>query len=114
MTGALELPSFFLLPLLALGIARRRGFDLAGALGSRRRTLVILACPLLGAVLVGSLIGKHWGYRGRMPYFAFPPALLLSSLVLSSWVNVKRTRFRVAVAAGLCVLTVGMSMTGFP
>lgn len=114
LVGALELPSFFLLPLLALGIARRFGFDLAGALRPRRRAVVILACPILGAVLMGSLIGRHWGYRGRMPYFAFPLTLSLGSLVLSSWVNAKRTGFRVAVAVGLCVLPVGMSMSGFP
>ena len=113
-TGALELPAFFVLPLLAAGIARRCGFDLADPLRSRRRTVAILAAPLWGAVLVGALIGKHWGYRGRMPYFGFPLALLLSSLVFSSWVNAERTRFRTTVAVGLFVLLVGTSMAGFP
>jgi hypothetical protein len=43
-------------------------------LQARRRVLLILAFPILGAVLMGGLIGKPWGYYGRMPYFAFPLA----------------------------------------
>jgi hypothetical protein len=114
LTGALELPAFFLLPLLAAAIARRLGFNLAGALRPRRHALMILAGPIWGAMLIGGLIGKHWGYHGRMPYFAFPLALCLCSLALSSWVDAKRTGLRVVVATGLCVLTVAVSMIGFP
>jgi hypothetical protein len=112
--GLLELPSFFLLPVIGLAIARRSGFDLAGALRSRRRTAMILAAPVLGAVVMGGLIGRHWGYRGRMPYFAFPPALLSGALMLSAWVNAQRTPFRVRAVVGLFVGAIATSMMGFP
>ena len=112
--GLLELPSFFLPPLIGLAIARRSGFDLTGAWRSQRRAALILAAPILGAVLMGALIGRHWGYRGRMPYFAFPPALLAAALMLSAWVNAQRTRFRVRAAVGLFVGAIATSMMGFP
>jgi len=112
--GALELPSLFLVPVIALVILRRSGFDLRDVRQTHRRVLLILAFPILGAVLMGGLIGKPWGYYGRMPYFAFPLALLLLSLVLSSWVNVQPSTFRIGAAAGLYVASIGLSMTGFP
>lgn len=112
--GAWELPSFFLLPLAAVEIARRLDFAPAGAPRPPRRALVVLALPILGAVVVGGLVGESWGYRGRMPYFAFPLVLLLCALVFSAWVDTKRTRFREAVAAGLFVLMAVKSKTGFP
>ena len=114
LTGAVELPSLFLVPLIALAILWRSGFDVAGALQARRRTLLILACPILGAVVVGGMTGSQWGYKGRMPYFAFPLALALFSLVFSSWVNAGRSKLRIAVAAGSCLVSLTMSMTGFP
>ena len=112
--GALELPSFFIVPVIALVLLRRSGLDLAGVLQTRRRVLLILAFPILGAVLMGGLIGKPWGYYGRMPYFAFPLVLLLFSVVLSSWVTVQRSTFRLGAAAGLFVASIGLSMAGFP
>jgi len=112
--GAVELPSLFIVPVIALVILRRSGFDLAGVLQARRRVLLILAFPIVGAVLTGGLIGKPWGYYGRMPYFAFPLALLLLSVVLSSWVNARRSTFRIGAAAGLYVVSIGLSMAGFP
>jgi len=112
--GALELPSLFIVPVIALVLLRRSGFDLAGVLRTRHRVLLILAAPILGAVLMGGLIGKPWGYYGRMPYFAFPLALLLFSVVLSSWVNAQRSTFRIGAAAGLFVASIGLSMAGFP
>jgi hypothetical protein len=111
--GAWELPRFFFVPLLALAIARLFDRAPAGA-GQPRRTWVILAAPILGAVVVGGLVGESWGYRGRMPYFAFPLALLLCSLLFSSWVNNKRTRLREAVTTGLFLFMVIKSKTGFP
>ena len=111
--GAWELPRFFFVPLVALGIARR--FDRAPAgTPMPRRTLVILAAPILGAVVVGALVGESWGYRGRMPYFAFPLGLLLCSLLFSSWVSAKRTRLREAVVVGLFLFMTIKSKTGFP
>ena len=112
--GALELPSLFIVPVIALVLLRRSGFDLRDVLRTRRRVLLILAFPILGGILMGGLIGKPWGYYGRMPYFAFPLALLLFSVVLSSWANVRRSTFRLGVAAGLYVLSIGLSMAGFP
>jgi hypothetical protein len=114
LTGAVELPSFFLVPFVALEILLRLGFDLASVLRTRCRTFLILAYPILGAVAMGSLIGKHWGYDGRIPYFAFPLVLLLFSLGFSPWVNAKRSTFRVAVAAGTCLFSICISMKGFP
>ena len=114
LAGGVELPSFFVAPLLVLGIAARSGFNLAGALRARRQALAIVAAPILGAVGMGLLLGRHWGYHGRMPYFAFPPALLLLSLLLSDWVDAKRSRFRTAVAALSLASAVAVSMVGFP
>ena len=117
LTGAWELPRFFLLPLIALpliGLARRLGFSSVGAWQHRRRIFAILAVPILGAVFVGGLVGQSWGYRGRMPYFAFPLALLLCSLVFSPWVNAKRNKFREALAVGLFLFLVNKSRTEFP
>ena len=114
--GVWELPRFFLLPLIALpviALARRLGFSPGGA-PQPRRSFAILAVPILGAVLVGGLVGQSWGYRGRMPYFAFPLALLLCSLLFSSWVNAKRNRFREALAFGLFLFLVNKSKTEFP
>jgi hypothetical protein len=112
--GAWELPGFFLVPLVAVLIARRFDFVPTGAPRLPRRTFVILAAPILGAVVVGALVGESWGYRGRMPYFAFPLVLLLCALVFSAWVNTKRTRLREAVAAGLFLFMTVKSKTGFP
>ncbi len=112
-TGAWELPRFFLLPLIGVELARRFGFARADA-WQPRRTFVILGGPILGAVLVGGLVGESWGYRGRMPYFAFPLVLLLCSLALSAWVNAKRTMFRGAVAVGLFLFMLNKSKTDFP
>lgn len=114
LAGGVELPAFFVVPLLALGIAGRSGFSLTGALRARRPALAILAAPILGAVGMGILTGRHWGYCGRMPTFAVPPALLLLSLLLSEWVDTGRGRFRVAVAAGSLASAVAVSMVGFP
>jgi hypothetical protein len=112
--GALELPSLWIVPVIALVILRRSGFDLAGAWQTRRRVPLILGLPILGAVLMGGLIGKPWGYYGRMPYFAFPLVLLLFSVVLSSWVSVQRSTFRIGAVAALYAASIGLSMTGFP
>jgi hypothetical protein len=123
LTGALEMPRFFLAPLIALPILyclhrphrpHRLGFDVVGALRARGRAFSILAAPLAGAVVMGALTGEHWGYRGRMPYFAFPPALLALALLFSSWVEARGGKLPVASAAGLFVLCAGTSMTGFP
>jgi hypothetical protein len=113
-TAVLELPFFFLVPLVALAVLRRSGLDLAGVWRARRRAFWVLACPVLGAVLMGGVIGTHWGYYGRMPYFAFPLALLMLSLVLAPWVNAARTRRRIAVVTTLFVSSFGISMTAFP
>ena len=112
--GAWELPRFFYVPLIALAIAQLLGFARASRLWPPRRTLLILAGPMVGAVVVGALVGESWGYRGRMPYFAFPLGLLLCSLLFSSWVSAKRTRLREAVVVGLFLFMIIKSKTGFP
>ncbi len=112
--GAWELPRFFFVPLVALAIAQRFGSAPPGTPWPPRRILVILTAPLLGAVVVGALVGESWGYRGRMPYFAFPLGLLLCSLLFSPWVNAKRTKLRVAVVVGLFLFMTIKSKTGFP
>lgn len=114
LVGALELPVFFLVPVLALGVARRWGFSLGGALRTRGRACAILAAPLLGAVVMGLLTGRHWGYHGRMPSFGFPMALLLLSLLFSDWMDAARSRLRVALFAGSLASALAVSMLGFP
>lgn len=116
--GAVELPSLLLAPLIALAVVlvfmRRPGFELRGVLRTRGRALLILTSPIVGAVLIGGLIGKPWGYYGRMPYFAVPPALLLVALVFSAWVNAGGGRGRVGAVAALYALMIAESMVGFP
>jgi len=114
LAGAWELPSFFLGPLVGLGLALACGFRPRGAVGARGRAVAILAAPIAGAVWMGLLTGRHWGYRGRMPYFAFPPALLLLALLFSEWVRAERGRWRLAVAAGSVGAALAMSMIGLP
>lgn len=115
LAGAAELLSFFLVPLVVLEILLRFGYDLASVLRARRPAFLLLASPIVGAVLMGGLTGAHWGYEGRMPYFAFPPMLLLLALAFSSWVNVRRnSRLRVAIAAVACLGALGTSAKGFP
>jgi hypothetical protein len=112
--GAAQLPSLFVAPLIALALVRLTGFRFGDALRARQRALLILTAPVLGAVVLGALIGKPWGYYGRMSYFAVPPALLLMALALSAWVNAARGPRRVTVVAGLYALTIGVSMVGLP
>jgi hypothetical protein len=108
--GGVELLRFFKVPFVALGIALLSGV-LSGlglpGLRTRRPALAILAAPILGAVVMGVLTGKHWGYPGRMPYFAFPPTLLLLSLLLSDSVAAARNRLPAALAAGGALLAAG-------
>jgi len=124
-TGAKELLRFFKAPFAALGIAALAGLlsggDLGGALRARRRPLAILAAPLVGAVVMGVVTGKHWGYPGRMPYFAFPPTLLLVSLLFSDGVAAIRRRRPAALAVAAAVLAAGsllwsvrVSRLGYP
>ncbi len=112
--GGVELLRFFVVPLVALGIVGLSGFSFTGVLRARRRALAILAAPILGAVVMGILTGRHMGYRGRMPYFAFPPALLLLSLLFSASVEAGRRRLRVALAAGSLAAAVFFSRVAFP
>lgn len=114
LTGAVELLQFFTVPLVVLAFILRSGFPFSNVLRARRQAFLLLVAPVLGAILVGALIGKHWGYKGRMPYFAFAFMLLLVSLTFSTWVRASQTRFRVAVALGACAISLGTSMTGFP
>jgi hypothetical protein len=123
--GAKELLRFFKAPFAALGIAALSGLTFrlgaAEALRARRPALAILAAPLLGAVVMGVVTGKHWGYPGRMPYFAFPPTLLLLSLLLADWVAAVRRKRPAALAVGAALLAAGslawavrMSRLGYP
>ena len=113
--GGMELPSLFLVPLLALGTARPFRLTVLATLRTRSQSLAIVAAPVVGAVLMGSLMGRHWGYYGRMQYFASPPALLLLSFLLSRWVAAERSGYRLMIAACALASAVGISMVvGFP
>jgi hypothetical protein len=114
LAGALELPRLFVGPLLVLGIAARSGLDLAGAVRSRRQALAILGAPILGAVVMGVVTGKHWGYPGRMPSFAVAPTLALLALLLAGWIEAAGGRLRVAAAIGSLAAVVVASRVGFP
>jgi len=111
--AALELPGLLVAPLLALLIARWRRWLSWGAWRTHRRSLLVLAAPVAGAVLMGFAVGEHWGYRGRMPYFAFPVALLaLARLSASTERAADKGRRRGAIVVSL--VTVGLSLTAFP
>jgi hypothetical protein len=119
--GGKELLRFFKLPLVAVGIALLSNLGLTKALRARRPALAILSAPILGAVVMGVLTGKHWGYPGRMPYFAFPPTMLLLSLVFSDGVAAAKSRPPVvralasaALAAGSLLWAVWLSRAQFP
>jgi hypothetical protein len=123
--GGKELLRFFKVPFIALGIAALSGLlsnlGLATTLRARRRAVAILAAPIVGAVVMGVLTGKHWGYPGRMPYFAFPPTLVLLSLLLSDWVTAVRSKLpgvlavaATLLAAGSLVWAVRVSRIGYP
>ncbi len=117
LNGALEMPLFFLGPLIALPILHRLHdlhFDGMGTVRARRQAFSILAAPLAGAIVMGALTGEHWGYRGRMPYFAFAPALLALGLLLASWVERRGGKLPMAIAGGLFLLCALASMKGFP
>jgi len=114
LVGALELPTFFVGSLVALALAVQSGFRPSDAVRARGRAFAILAVPVVGAVGMGFLTGKHWGYRGRMPYFAFPPALLLLSLLFSGWAGAQRRGFRFSVGVGAVVAALAASMVGLP
>jgi hypothetical protein len=129
--GGMELLRFFKMPFRALGIAALCGvvsavlsgsrLPLIEALRARRPALAILAAPILGAVVMGVLTGRHWGYPGRMPYFAFPPTLLLLSVLFSASTVAGTGRLRALLAAGAAVLATGsflwaveLSGVGYP
>jgi hypothetical protein len=114
LTGAVELLAFFLAPLVALELLLRLGFDLASPVRLQRHAFLVLVSPIFGAVLMGTLVGKHWGYDGRMPYFAFPLALLVLSLIFSPWVNASKGKLRVAVVVGTYLASICVSMKAFP
>jgi hypothetical protein len=114
LAGGVELLSFLVGPIIGLAIAARSGLSVGAALRARDRALAVLAAPIVGAVVMGALTGRHWGYYGRMPYFAFPPALLLVALLFSDWVNAGRSRFRVGLVVGSMASAVAVSMVGFP
>jgi len=112
--GALELPIFFLAPVAVLVGARLSGVPFGAGAGTRGRAVRILIFPILAAVLMGVLTGEHWGYPGRMPYFAFPLGLALCALLLASWVKANPSRARLAIVAGAAVISLGLSVRGFP
>jgi hypothetical protein len=112
--GAAEIPSFFIVPLVSIALLWSRGLDVRSVVAERRRAFEILGAPILGAIVMGLLIGKHWGYKGRMPFFAFPFALLCLALLFSSWVSAPGSKLRCAAAIVVSVVLIGLSMTGFP
>ena len=65
--GRLELPAFFVIPLLALVAAGRSGFNFAGALRHRRQHLAIVAAPVIGAVGMGDPARKALGLLRTHP-----------------------------------------------
>ena len=50
-------------------------------LAAKRELIVVLAVPIVAGELGCILIGRNWGYLGRMPFFALPFALLLFGLL---------------------------------
>jgi hypothetical protein len=124
--GGVEMLRFFKWPFIAAGGAVAAsvlfGSGLA-ALRARRPALLILAAPILGAIVMGVLTGRHWGYPGRMPYFAFPPTLLVLSLLFAASAEAARSRLPAVVAVGLALLLAAGSLrwavqwskkTGYP
>ena len=77
--GVTELLRFFI-PSALLLLLWIRGSSLRSAFSAGREPLLLLAMPVAAAIAGGAVIGRNWGYVGRMPSFAAPLVLLDPSL----------------------------------
>jgi hypothetical protein len=111
--GLLEFPRFFIVPgLLLLAFLRR---EVITGWRARWQALALLTAPAIGAIVTGALIGLNWGYLGRMPFFAFPCALLIIAILCSAWISGTSSRLRrVAVASIFVSSVVGSLILSFP
>jgi hypothetical protein len=76
------------------------------ALSAIRHEILTLAAPVAAVMLFSILIGKNWGYTGRMQFLALPFVLLLSGLLYDTLtVSVRPAVARPALVS-ICVLTI--------
>ena len=76
------------------------------ALGSARNDVLALAAPVAAVVLFAILIGKNWGYVGRMQFLALPFVLLIFGLVYDRLADPARTVSARPALVAVCALTI--------
>lgn len=76
------------------------------ALASIRNDVLALAAPVAAVVLFAILIGKNWGYVGRMQFLALPFVLLIFGLVYDRLADPARGVSARPALIAVCALTV--------
>ncbi len=80
--------------------------DRLSALGTVRNDLLALAVPVAAVVLFAILIGKNWGYVGRMQFLALPFVLLIFGLVYDRLADSTRAVSARPILVAVCAVTV--------
>ena len=111
--GAVELLRFFVVPLLALAIAGRSGFA-PRARCAPRRTLAILAAPILGAVVVGVLAGESLGLSRTDALLRVPAGAVAAVAALLGLGEQQEKQVPGGARRRPVPVQVTMSKTGFP
>ncbi|UEM03960.1 hypothetical protein JL101_000485 [Skermanella rosea] len=76
------------------------------ALKPVRNDLLALAAPVVAVVLFAILIGKNWGYVGRMQFLALPFVLLIFGLVYDRLADPARAVSARPALVAACALTI--------
>jgi hypothetical protein len=74
-----------------------------------RGDVLALAAPVAAVTLFAILIGKNWGYVGRMQFLALPFVLLIFGLVYDKLANSNRAAASTLTLITVCVLTIVFS-----
>ncbi|UEM21436.1 hypothetical protein JL100_001260 [Skermanella mucosa] len=80
--------------------------DRLSALGAVRNDVLALAAPVAAVVLFAVLIGKNWGYVGRMQFLALPFVLLIFGLVYDRLAESARAASARPLLVAVCAVTV--------
>ena len=91
LAGALELPSFFVVPVVALVLAGGSGFSLAAPRADRRRPLAILAAPIVGCRRDGAPDRQALGLLRADAVLRVCAGVAAGVLLFSDWVDAGRS-----------------------